>query len=234
MSKLMLLLLGASIVLTGCIRAGFSDRHYESTAQDGAPDSVADAPRADVQGSVDLPTVDAVAVDTAVDAAAADSAGATPSITQLKATSTCSPEFRNVELMSTATDPAGGPLSYSWSVNCCGIFKGTGSQVQFDPKIGDTHPCPSTITLEVTSAKTQLTASKKILVTITVRGDVNGDGMVDAADNGIFNAEYGRSDCCDAGKTPCKADLDKDCTVSGSDMLLMQQAFGKTGCKCPP
>lgn len=230
MSTRLLLLLGALVLVSGCIRAGFSDRRFGATSQDGGgPDSVVDAPKSGDKGSLDLPTVDAVTME----AAPADGGGAAPSISALKASPTCLPEHDHLHLTSTASDPAGGPLSYSWSVDCCGVFKGTGAQVDFDPKIGDTHPCPSTITLEVTSAKTQLKASKKVTVTVTVRGDANGDGMVDAADNGIFNAEYGRSDCCTPGTVPCKADLNKDCSVNGTDLLLMQQAFGKTGCKCP-
>src|SRR3954464_8857668 len=57
----------------------------------------------------------------------------------------------------------------------------------------------------------------------TVLGDINGDGIVDIRDYGIWRQQFGATDCGNV------ADLNGDCIVDIRDYGVWRQNFGQTG-----
>src|SRR5467141_1583266 len=57
----------------------------------------------------------------------------------------------------------------------------------------------------------------------TLVGDINGDGIVDIRDYGIWRQQFGATDCGNP------ADLDGTCLVDIRDYGLWRQNFGQTG-----
>src|SRR5207302_1075478 len=57
----------------------------------------------------------------------------------------------------------------------------------------------------------------------TVVGDINGDGIVDIRDYGIWRQQFGATDCGNV------ADLNDDCIVDIRDYGIWRQNFGQTG-----
>ncbi len=62
-------------------------------------------------------------------------------------------------------------------------------------------------------------------------GDFDGDGDVDGSDLGLFNNDFGRTDCTIV--TPCNGDFDNDGDVDGTDLGLFNTDFGRTDCPIP-
>lgn len=237
MDRRSLLLLGAllQLQLTGCIRAGFGSGSFASGTSDGGGAEAAVDQRAPDTVDQRIPdTLDQRAPDTAPppDGPLPD-APLPPKITQLTATPSCSPEQLQVTLKATASDPSGGPLSYTWLPGCCGAITGSGPSVTFTPQLGAKPTCPLPVSAKVTSQASKLTTTQAVQVTITVRGDANGDGDVNAGDIVILQGELGRTDCCVTSTNVCKTDLDNDCDVDAVDLLKVQQALGSKGCACP-
>jgi hypothetical protein len=65
-------------------------------------------------------------------------------------------------------------------------------------------------------------------------GDYDRDGDVDGSDLAVFAADFGRTDCYNAGD--CEGDVDYDGDVDGSDLAVFAADFGRTDCPCilPP
>src|SRR5260370_41118437 len=57
----------------------------------------------------------------------------------------------------------------------------------------------------------------------TLPGDINGDGIVDIRDYGIWRQQFGATDCGNP------ADLDGNCIVDIRDYGIWRQNFGQTG-----
>jgi hypothetical protein len=62
-------------------------------------------------------------------------------------------------------------------------------------------------------------------------GDFGGDGDVDGSDLGLFNTDFGRTNC--SGASPCNGDFDNDGDVDGTDLGLFNADFGRTDCPIP-
>src|SRR2546430_811334 len=57
----------------------------------------------------------------------------------------------------------------------------------------------------------------------TLLGDINGDGIVDIRDYGVWRQQFGATDCGNP------ADLNADCIVDIRDYGIWRQNFGQTG-----
>jgi len=143
---------------------------------------------------------------------------------------------RTVTVFATATDPAKGTLSYTWTP-CCGAVvqpPGNTATVTFiAPAASSATPCPMPLTLDVTSQKSGLSTSKTVDLVVTALGDINQDGVVNGADLTLLAAQFGSTGCCSSpGNNTCSADVDNDCDVDGMDQALLIAAMNTVGCTC--
>jgi len=214
----------AVVLLSGCLRSGFDTTHAASHADDARGDG-GDAGR---DGRAD--TVDAAGGDATLDGAG--EAPHPPTIDEV-AFAPCASERFDVPITVTASDPAGGALTYDFSASAGSFVDIAGPAATFKPAASAPHPCPYELSIVVTSAASGLSATAEIEVHVTAEGDFNGDGDGDGADYTIWSDSFGRSDCCEPQADPCHADADGSCTVDGSDYLIWQTAFGASGCACP-
>ena len=62
------------------------------------------------------------------------------------------------------------------------------------------------------------------------KGDFDRNGNVDGSDLAVFAADFGRTDCYNAGD--CEGDCDYNGNVDGSDLAVFAANFGRTDCPC--
>jgi YVTN family beta-propeller protein len=68
----------------------------------------------------------------------------------------------------------------------------------------------------------------RVAAPLALLGDINGDGIVDIRDYGIWRQNFGQADCGNA------ADLNGDCIVDIRDYGIWRQQFGQTGPTATP
>ena len=125
----------------------------------------------------------------------------------------------------TSHDPAGGNLSYAWTVLNGGDVFGAGATADFDPPDSGPHPCPYNVQLQVTSSVSGLTTTQIVPVTVKLTGDVDGNGVVNILDKVAVRNAFGS-----AGPQP--ADVNCDNVVNILDKVVVRNQFGLSGCAC--
>ncbi len=125
----------------------------------------------------------------------------------------------------TAHDPAGGSLSYAWTVLNGGNVFGAGATVDFDPPDSGPHPCPYNVQLQVTSSVSGLTTTQIVPVTVKLTGDVDANGVVNILDKVAVRNAFGSTG-------PQPADVNCDNVVNILDKVVVRNQFGQTGCGC--
>ena len=130
----------------------------------------------------------------------------------------------------TATDPAGGNLSYAWTAPDGGSIEieGSGATIAFDPPAPSLEPAclPYRVTVTVTSDVSGLTTEQTADIMVKLAGDANGDSVVNIIDKVIVRNAFGSS-----GPNP--ADVDCSGVVNIIDKVIVRNQFGQSGCRCP-
>ena len=131
----------------------------------------------------------------------------------------------------TATDPAGGTLSYAWTALDGGSIVGAGDTVDFDPPNASLPPAclPFRVRVAVTSDASGLTSEQTVEITVKLAGDADGDGVVNILDKVMVRNSFGQSG------DPGWIDADVDCNgvVNILDKVIIRNQFGQSGCVCP-
>ena len=140
----------------------------------------------------------------------------------------CISELCESTIEVTATDPAGGTLSYAWTALDGGSIVGAGDTVDFDPPNASLPPAclPFRVTVAVTSDVSGLTSEQTVDITVKLAGDANGDGVVNILDKVAVRNAFGST-----GANP--ADVNCDNVVNIIDKVIIRNQFGQSGCACP-
>jgi hypothetical protein len=141
----------------------------------------------------------------------------------------CISELCTSGISVTATDPAGGNLTYTYNTPDGGNIIGEGADVEFDPPNTGPHPCPYHVEITVTSDVSGLSVSQSISIYVKLAGDVTGDGKVNTFDLIPVRNQFGQSG------EPGWIDADVNCDgkVNTFDLIPVRNQFGQSGCACP-
>lgn len=139
----------------------------------------------------------------------------------------CISELCKASIEVTATDPAGGNLSYVWTTDDGGSIIGSGNTVDFDPPNASLPPAclPFRVTVAVTSDESDLTTEQTMNVMVKLAGDANSDGVVNILDKVMVRNAFGSS-----GEN--SADVNCDNVVNILDKVVVRNQFGQAGCQC--